>query len=201
MGNNSFAKAAVKHLEMSVAGRATREEQLRREHGMTHSEDSMRYAMGGLIPKNLMQLCGQGELEAMQASCMPEPVIIGGDFEVAFYDEKELKRNWSVTVPHKDMFCADEVLKYVTRENPLAIINFNSDTVCFIHDSLVFKASLIEDIPFANLVRSPSYYGVHILANNSVHFQEVIAWARRVKKAAWGKARKEETVRVIIPKI
>jgi hypothetical protein len=120
-------------------------------------------------------------------------------------DVKELKhRNWEFKIAHPEMLCIDEIVKYVSRENPVAIAQGQSCIHMFIHPSLIAKAEILDMLvqmekevtsteTLDNLVQ-------HVIVSPT-NRDSIIKWARKVKKAPWKKHDAPENIRVIIPKI
>jgi hypothetical protein len=108
-------------------------------------------------------------------------------------------RNWEFTIPHRDTVCPEEVTKHINRNNPVGFIKYSDLLVCFVHSSIMHKAHILRDVPWN--FKESSINGIYMTTSNNIKMQDVIMWARYIKKAPWGNIKRKETVRVIIPKI
>lgn len=114
-------------------------------------------------------------------------------------------RNWSFTVKHIQGVQVEEIVKYVTRNNPLAIIKYGSHAAGYIHKSIIEKAKVV-DIdarfnPLHRIKKVSGYPHVQSIVLFSEEIQYLIEWCKTIKSAKWPPSEETIKIMVIIPKI
>jgi len=112
-------------------------------------------------------------------------------------------RNWEFIIPHTDMINFEEITKYISRENPIGVIQFSDkSSILFIHKSLITKTHILGlQSPFS-LIDSREFADESIIAIEvDEPLSVIIKWAKGVKSAEWEEKATFEKVRIIIPKI
>lgn len=119
--------------------------------------------------------------------------------------------HWDFPVAHPDMIDTNEIMQYVTRQNPLVIVNVdrvekkesekNHEMRVFMHQNLVKKSRLIGKLFKVSLRECPEDPSVFVAKDVNMKPSEVIAWAKEVRYASWGENGIKAKVRVIVPAV
>jgi hypothetical protein len=119
------------------------------------------------------------------------------------------KRNWEFVVRSQDMVLLDDMLQYISKEDPLGVMfpdNKKTVIIILVHDSIISKASIC-GIPIAekfNVKSATIKYVADVsiyVTYNSISVEELKEWVREVKQAKWPSEYKEVKYTAVIPKI
>lgn len=134
--------------------------------------------------------------------------FLGNEPSYIVFDEckpkdDDFQRNWTFPVQHELCVHIDEILPYLSKENPLIFIKYSPDdrqekVNVILHNSLVAKARIVYEVPFNVMQMNDTTFFAFDIKNS---ISEIISWAKKVKKMSWGDKKLPSKVTVIVPKI
>jgi hypothetical protein len=190
---------------------------------LSHMEDSLRY---NIFPKAIVE--NKKPNLYIDISDKYKPFKHLGKMLKKYKDTVEC-RHWDFNIAHLDMLSIDDLIKTLSRENPIVFVTSGTpseknvitkkvtekndvvvktvkyikkddEMIVFVHSSIVRKADLV-NMPIPNWLKATNDVSIFTGICKTEYMNNITTWAKKVKRATWGKINQHKHIRVIIPKI
>lgn len=112
-------------------------------------------------------------------------------------------RGWSFIVNGSRMINKKEITKYVSRNNPLAIVKYDDQAEAYVHISIINKARFLPQTDRFNPLKRFMYEkeDMKYITLRIEEIRHLIHWCKLIKNASWGTNKENTKVEVFFPNI